>query len=107
MSKDDAELDELFGRYRAACPEPDPSPNFMPELWSRIDARRGFLFAFGRFARTGAAAAAAFCLILLLLNFSAAPARFTAPTYADELAADSQETALYGDLARTVPGPHE
>lgn len=105
MSNDDEKLDELFGSYRAACPEPDASPNFMPELWARIDGRRGFLFAFGHFARTAAAAAAAFCLILLLLNFSKSPAHMVAPTYADALAADSQESALYGDLTRAFPPP--
>jgi hypothetical protein len=103
MTNEDAALDQLFGRYRAACPDPEPSQNFMPALWAKIDSRRGFLFAFGRLARTGTAAAAAFCLVLLLLNFVIAPARALAPTYADELAADSQARALYGDVAHIVP----
>ncbi len=104
MRNDDAALDELFGRYRDACPEPEPNQNFMPALWARIEGHRGFLFTFGRLARTGMAAAAAFCLLLLVLNFSSTPVRITAPTYADALAADTQAKTLYGDLSH-VPSP--
>lgn len=35
------ELEWLWRAYRAACPTPDPTANFMPELWSKIEARRG------------------------------------------------------------------
>jgi len=33
-------LDALFADYRAACPDPEPSANFMPMLWQKIEARR-------------------------------------------------------------------
>jgi hypothetical protein len=33
-------LDWLFRDYRAACPTPEPSANFMPDLWAKIDSRR-------------------------------------------------------------------
>ena len=106
MSNDDAELNELFGRYRDACAVPDPSQNFMPALWAKIEGRRGFLVAFGRLARTGMAAAAAFCILLAVLNLSDAPVRHLAPTYADALAADTQARTLYDD-ATHVPLPPE
>ncbi|MGA3186377.1 MAG: hypothetical protein ABSF22_04640 [Bryobacteraceae bacterium] len=33
-------LDALFAEYRMACPDPEPSADFMPALWRRIEARR-------------------------------------------------------------------
>src|SRR5882724_6031388 len=33
-------LDPLWAEYRAACPDPDPSTSFMPQLWQRIEARQ-------------------------------------------------------------------
>jgi hypothetical protein len=33
-------LERLWEAYRQATPEPGISPNFMPELWARIDAAR-------------------------------------------------------------------
>lgn len=34
-------LDWLWKAYRAACPAPEPTANFMPGLWSKIEARLG------------------------------------------------------------------
>jgi len=36
----DEKLDALWVEYRDACPEPDPTPEFMPRLWQQIDKRR-------------------------------------------------------------------
>lgn len=36
----DEKLDWLFKAYRAACPAPEPSANFMPGLWAKIDSQR-------------------------------------------------------------------
>ena len=33
-------LTALWAKYRDACPDPEPSPDFMPELWRRIELRR-------------------------------------------------------------------
>ena len=33
-------LEWLFRAYRAACPAPEPSANFMPNLWAKIDSHR-------------------------------------------------------------------
>ena len=69
MTSDDSRLDALFARYGAACPDPEPSVDFMPRLWARIEAPRSFSFAFqrlGRFLLTGSAVA---CLLLGALNF--------------------------------------
>jgi hypothetical protein len=36
----DDKLDALFAEYRAASPDPEPSADFMPGMWKRIEARR-------------------------------------------------------------------
>lgn len=63
MHKDDR-LDQLFRAYRQACPTPDASVNFMPQLWDRIESRQRFGFSFRRMANAlvTAAVAAVICL---------------------------------------------
>ena len=36
----DAQLSAMFAEYRMACPDPEPSADFMPSMWKRIEARR-------------------------------------------------------------------
>ena len=36
----DAKLNAMFAEYRMACPDPEPSADFMPGMWKRIEARR-------------------------------------------------------------------
>jgi hypothetical protein len=40
MQDSDKKLDALFAEYRMACPDPEPSAEFMPGMWKRIEARR-------------------------------------------------------------------
>lgn len=40
MDRMENKLDALFAEYRMACPDPEPSADFMPGLWKRIEARR-------------------------------------------------------------------
>jgi hypothetical protein len=40
MDRMEDKLDRLFAEYRAASPDPEPSADFMPGMWKRIDARR-------------------------------------------------------------------
>ena len=88
MTSDDRELDDLFQKYRASCPDVEGSAGFMPKLWERIDSRRSFWFAFQGFARTATTASTALCFLLLILNFLAG-SQNRLPTYADALAADN------------------
>jgi hypothetical protein len=60
----DQELDDLFNRYRAALPDPEASPNFMPELWRKIEARQFFVTRMKKLTQVFVAAAAAICLFL-------------------------------------------
>lgn len=61
---DDERLDALFRAYRDACPVPEASPNFMPNLWAKIEARQAFTFSFRRMAAGFVTAALALCLAL-------------------------------------------
>jgi len=106
MTEADRQLDELFERYRAACPEVEPSANFMPAIWSRIERRGSFPLVFERLTRIFVAGAAAACLLLTALT--ALPARRSAPaavpaTYADALYADSSaERTYYTEAVRST-----
>lgn len=60
----DEKLDALFRAYRAACPDRDPSVNFMPELWKRIEARQTFTFSFRRMASGFVTAAVALTIAM-------------------------------------------
>jgi hypothetical protein len=103
MTNDDGALDELFHRYWAACPEIEASANFMPKLWEKIESRRSFWFAFQGLARTAMTASTALCVVLLILNFIAAPQSQLAPSYADALAAEhTAEQTYYAEAIRSA-----
>jgi hypothetical protein len=40
MREEDERLERLWEAYRMAAPAPEPSANFMPELWAKIEASR-------------------------------------------------------------------
>jgi hypothetical protein len=40
MEHMERKLESLWYKYREACPDPEPGPEFMPQLWQRIEARR-------------------------------------------------------------------
>jgi hypothetical protein len=40
MDRMEDKLDSLWAEYRQACPDPEPSANFIPQVWQRIEARR-------------------------------------------------------------------
>jgi hypothetical protein len=105
VMNDEAGFDALLESYRDACPDVEPSVNFMPGVWQEIEARRGFWLVFLREARTALTACAAVCLLLLILNFiTGSSARVTVPTYADALMAEhSAEQTYYTEAIRAVP----
>ena len=107
MTDDDRHLDVLLARYRAACPDPDPSPEFMPKLWARIDGPRSFRFVFqrlGRFLLTGSAAT---CLLFVALNMmphaAISAARSGYATYTDALSADNTLEHTYYSAESAPP----
>ena len=60
----DERLDALLRAYRDACPTPEPSANFMPNLWQRIESRQSFTFSFQRMANAFVTAAVALSIVL-------------------------------------------
>jgi hypothetical protein len=61
---EDDQLDALFRAFRDACPTPEPSANFMPNLWQRIESRQTFTFSFRRMANALVTAALAASMLL-------------------------------------------
>jgi len=78
-------LDALFRAF-AACPTPEPSANFMPTLWQKIEARQTFTFSFRRMANAFAAAAVALTLALSVYMYIPRPTPAPSQTYMDALA---------------------
>jgi len=60
------ELEQLFGQYKRLVPDPNPSVNFMPELWQKIEARRSLVVRIRRLTKVFVAAAAAICMVFAL-----------------------------------------
>ncbi len=85
---EDEKLDALFRAYRYACPDPEASANFMPNLWARIESRQTFLFSFRRMANAFVTAALALSIALgVYMTVPRSPQTATAETYIDALAA--------------------
>ena len=63
-SSDDERLDALFREFAKACPDRDPSANFMPKLWQQIEARQTYTFSFRRMANALVTAAVALSIVL-------------------------------------------
>jgi len=61
---DEQKLDALFRAYHAACPVPEASANFMPELWRKIEARQTYTFSLHRMANAFVTAAVALSIVL-------------------------------------------
>jgi hypothetical protein len=95
------DLDKLFSEYRAACPEVEPGPNFMPGLWARIEGRSTFWPAFERLSRVVLAICATACVVLLMLDVRAFRGNQSlGTTYVDALASEQNaETAYYAETA--------
>ncbi len=105
MMNDETKLDETFRRYRDACPDVEPSGNFMPGIWQKIEARQGFWQVFERFGGMVASASAALCLLLLALNLISSSSLSNTPSsYMDALMEDhSAEKTYYGEAIRNPP----
>jgi len=86
----DGRLDDLFHAYRDACPDPEPSVNFMPEMWAKIEAREASSTVFNRVAKALVTAALGASVIMALLSASYNQPAGSAyeGTYIQALAAD-------------------
>jgi|SRR5579862_8910680 len=85
----ESRLDALFLAYRQACPDADPSVNFMPGIWTKIEAREASSHWFGRVAKALVTAALAASVVLGLMMSSAnRSSEFFNATFVDALQAD-------------------
>lgn len=92
MNRMDDKLDALWVEYRAAVPDPDASPSFMPGLWQKIEARRAetAMSVFRRWAQICVMATLAVTILLsvVLLPGSQNNEVFYSGSYVDILAAE-------------------
>jgi hypothetical protein len=84
MRSSEERLDALLLAFRD-CPAPEPSVNFMPDLWARIESRQRVTFSLRRTA--GAFVTAALALSLALGVYLAIPHSnpYYAQTYVETL----------------------
>ena len=97
-------LDRLFQRYRAACPESDGGPDFMPRLWQKIEARRGFAVKLRAYAHRLVSVAAAVCLAAFVFELSplAGVNNVYTHTYVDILEEENApEQLAFSDIVQT------
>jgi hypothetical protein len=90
MDRMEDKLDAVWAAYKDACPDPEPSADFMPKLWGRIEARRaGTLSVFRRLSQVCVMATVALTLLMtvvLIPHLQKLPVY--SATYVDVLAAD-------------------
>jgi hypothetical protein len=107
---DEARLEALFKAYRAACPDPEPSANFMPLLWQGIEARQSVSIVFSRLARNLMTAALALSILLgLVVSFSGSHVgQLPSESYVELLAEEHYSQSLdYYDPLRTSPATEQ
>jgi len=102
---DEQRLDALFRAYRDACPTPEASANFMPNLWRRIEARQAYTFSFRRMANAFVTAALALSLGLGVYMAIPHSSTYSGETYIEALAeANPLETPeILGPVHLEVP----
>jgi hypothetical protein len=84
-------LDALWVEFREATPDPEASPNFMPQLWRKIEARRvETTSVFRRLAQICVMATIALALVIgvVLIPHNTNEEAFFSGTYVDVLAAE-------------------
>jgi hypothetical protein len=103
MDRMNDKLDALWAQYREACPDPEPSGEFMPGLWRRIEEQRtAATFVFRRLAQACVMATVALTVVLgvvVIPRIQRAPVYAT--TYVDILADTHPNTyvdVLTGDI---------
>ncbi len=99
---DDEKLDALLRAY-GECPAPEPSANFMPTLWARIESRQSFTFSFRRMASAFVTAALALSVALgVYMSIPRSTPSYYSQTYVEALAeANSLDTP---DIVGPVTG---
>lgn len=100
------ELKSLFESYRAATPDPEPSANFMPELWRKIESRQSIMLRVRKVSQIFLAAAAALCIVFAtILSIPAGSRPDSRGSYVDVLADayPTESLAAHGIIPRDNP----
>ena len=96
----EAGLNALWAEYRAAFPDPEAGPDFMPRLWHRIEARRvETTSVFRHLAEFCVMATVALTLIIVVLIPRIQSAPVYSATYVDVL-----DAAHTNDAAEMLAG---
>lgn len=95
MERLDQELNSLFAAYRESIPDPEASPEFMPKLWRRIEAKRSFVFRLKRISQLAVATALAACVLsgILVAPLTSRDTQLSG-TYVDMLADEHADDTL-------------
>ena len=91
MDRMNDKLDGLWGEYRDAVPDIEPSAGFMPGLWKRIEARRTEpLSIFRRLTQVCVMTTLALALLMAVIIPELQRDPGVAGTYVDALVAEQQ-----------------
>lgn len=97
------DFDALLVNYREACPQPEGTMGFVPNLWRRIESHRLFLRRAKGWTSAYVLTAAAVCLILvILLSLQAGPLH---QAYVDILDDDSDTAAASIEASSVAASP--
>lgn len=100
----DDNLNQLFADYRQACPDFEGSAAFTPQLWQKIEARRGFSTRLRRFAQVVVSASAALSLAMAVLLVTPVSQPNNSTTYLEILDEEQpHETLAYADVEQPDP----
>ena len=107
MDQFNDELNALFAKYRAAVPDPDPSANFMPELWRNIEARQTLMQRIRKLTQIFVGAAAAVCLLVAMIEVVPLTGSEVRGSYVDVLVAanPADNLASLGIVPRDTNDP--
>src|SRR5262249_11152518 len=98
-SPEEERLERLFRAYHSACEPVGVSPNFMPDLWQKIERVQNTTFSFRRTSQEFVTAAAALSLALAVVGFlpSHQNSALYNATYVDFLTAHNEALAAHND----------
>lgn len=105
MDEFNSELKELFAAYKESLPDPEPSAQFMPGLWQRIEARQTPVVFLRRLTEAFVTAAVVTVLVVsfLIPRWQSSP--IFSGSYVDALASTPSDDMLASaDIFHAEPG---
>lgn len=103
MNEFPQELQQAFRNYRDALPDPEPSVNFTPMLWEKIEARRSSLTIMRRLTHGLVSLATAAALVLGVFVIPQVQSKRTLSTSYAEVVAEEGNSAQEVATAFSAP----